>query len=147
MLQCHNRLYAAKMFTLNNSESKYVVTGMDPQNFFEMVVRIVDKKTGISINLSLENMAQLVLDIKQILKLDAFSERVSGLFASGCTVEIVGDNLFKISQLFGLASQRFTIIHKASLIQFVQLEYIFLQMAEEYDRKANVYISYLRQCF
>lgn len=144
-LQCNNRLYYVQTFALTNSESKIIKIGMDPNSFFDVNIRIVDKKTGAYIALSLENMAQLILDVKTLLQATDESERVSGLFASGCTISKCQNDIYRIDQFYGLASRRFILIHKDTLSQLLRLENNFLYLAPTYTYMAECYIKLLRQ--
>lgn len=50
------------------------------------------------IELSLENMVQLLFDVKYALKVEGYNERVCGLFASNCTPTASENDLFRIDQ-------------------------------------------------
>lgn len=109
------------------------------------MIKLIDKKASVAIELTLENMAQLILDVKQVLNEEDFSERVSGLFSSGCTITLVTDGMFRIDQMYGLASRRYVLVHKISLMQLLKLEIIFLSMAMYYDQLASTYIKLFRK--
>lgn len=118
---------------------------MDPNNFFEITVRVRDKKTGITIDLSIEGLMRLIRDVKNIFKVDSEVDRVGDMFTSGCTIIKTDGVVYRIEQTYGLASRRFILIHETSLRQLICLENIFLQKTVTYEALAPIYIELLRK--
>lgn len=118
---------------------------MDPNSFFELTTRIRDKKTGLTIDLSLENLLRLITDVKVLLKIDNEVAGSYDLFSRGCTVVKGEGAIFRLEQTYGLASRRFILIHESSLGQLVQLTNIFLRKAATFDALANTYIRLTRK--
>lgn len=117
--------------------------GLDPENCFNVSIRLTDKKTGTYIELTLENFMQLLLDVECCLsgKKDEF--RSSGLGVSGCTISKFSENVYRIEQPHSLASIKFILIHEKSLQKLLQMDYVVFRTALSYD--PDQHIKYLRK--
>lgn len=127
---------------MNKSCSKIIELGMDPNECFDLIARIKDKKTGLYIDMTVEGLLHLISEIENILGLDDSSYARS--FYKGAVVLRLKDNeIYELSQEVGLLMTKSMLIHKLSLTNLAKIRSVFSMYASYFDYSANQVISYI----
>lgn len=145
-VDCFGFLYCSKIIPLNKSLSKSVEMGLDPNDSFNLSIKIKDKKTGMVFDITLEGIMSLISEIKHILKIDSEdAEFRRGLFNGNVAVSLKENDIFELAQTSGLMNIKIMFIHKISMVNLIKIENILLMYSKFYDDMANKFIGFIKK--
>lgn len=145
-VDCFGFLYCAKVLPLNKSMSKSIELGLDPNDSFNLSIKIKDKKTGMVFETTLEGAIKLIAEIKFILKIDVNETEFGRCLLSGdIAVSLKENEIYELNQATGLCTVKSMFIHKTSLMNLINMEQVFLLYSLYYNDMAGKFIGYIKK--
>lgn len=121
------RLFGEKIFYLNESTTKYVITGLTPKSF-ETIVRICDRATGSHISIEAENWTEFVRVVSSIIDVSYSLDPGSTTVRCGVRFYFMGNGVWRLTE-----SLHSIIIHENSLKTFMRIAKLISLHLKEYD--------------